>query len=445
MPKLYETTIKASYGNWDVYAGLRELIQNARDGEIQYGAKMTVEHVYRVRNKKPIGAIVITNEGITVPKEAFLTGHTTKSNRSDLIGLYGEGFKYGSLALLQQDIDIKIRNGSESWLPKIVRSKNYDAEVLAFEVHEGNKEENRFQVEVLGIDFDKWQEYKKKFLFLNEKTYPSVDVYGGKILLSPEHKGMLYVKGMWVCKNDKFNFGYDFDNAQIDRDRRMVDDPNTQAANLLAKAVQKGELVTAIYRLLSEGSEEAASFPYYLLGDEGQEKIVKKFKEQFGEDTLPVEGDDQIQELSHLGKQGVKVPYALRNILVSALGSTRDNIVKLRTSITKQYSTCDLTEEESNNLEVATRLVSEALHNLGYSTDSMSRIYVVDFVDPKLGGTYNSGDCSIRMARKRLETKAKAIRLLIHEAAHVAGGDGSKAHEQAIGDLTEFVLNKVMH
>ena len=86
-----ELSIKAAYlPGWSLYEGIRELLQNARDAEVQDDAKMSVKHVYRIRDKRPIGALVISNDGTTIPKESFLIGHTTKLGRNDLAGQYGE-------------------------------------------------------------------------------------------------------------------------------------------------------------------------------------------------------------------------------------------------------------------------------------------------------------------------------------------------------------------
>lgn len=57
---------------------------------------------------------------------------------------------------------------------------------------------------------------------------------------------------------------------------------------------------------------------------------------------------------------------------------------------------------------------------------------------PKIAkGTFNSADHSIQLSRGLLLNKAATLRVLIHEAAHIAGRDGSKEHEGAIGNLTE--------
>lgn len=435
MPKRYELSLKAGYlPGWSLFEGIRELAQNARDAEVQYGAPMKVEHVYRVRDKKHVGTLVITNEGTTIPIEAFLIGHTSKIGRSDLIGCFGEGLKFGILALLRLGLDIKIRNGDQSWNPVICRSKDYDAEVLAFDVSTGNKFENRVQIEILGVAAEDWAKIQEKFLFItppHEATVINVD--GGKVLISPQHKGQIFVKGMYVCTNSSLFYGYDTDEADIDRDRRMVSNPQEISSRLLTKALTSGKLGDKIYDLLHEGSTETSQM--WHLGEEACEQIVARFHKQYGKDAIPVEYDDQVTELGHLGVRGVMVPSTLRYILCSALGQCADNIAKLKMNARHTYQLSDLTEPEQANFTKAQEILRSALVTRNIAPQMADKIFIVDFSDAKLCGTYSEG--TIRLARHRLQKVSAVLRTMIHEAAHRAGGDGSKQHEEAIGNLTE--------
>src|SRR3990167_7582909 len=326
-----ELSIKAAYlPGWSLYEGIRELLQNARDAEVQDDAKMSVKHVYRIRDKRPIGALVISNDGTTIPKESFLIGHTTKLGRNDLAGQYGEGFKLACLVLLRLGLDIKIRNGSETWVPEISRSDKFNADVLKFDITGGHKYEDRVQIEVLGVELDQWEEIKTKFLFLNPPVEQSViNVYKGRVLIGPEHQGNLYVKGMFVCHDSALYFGYDAENADIDRDRRMISDQSELTSGLLGAALISGKLTDKVYELLHEGSREVSSL-HYFVGASEQDAIAKKFLSQYGEDALPCNDEDEVAELGHLGKRGIKVPYQLRSILQTKLGSTQENIRKMR-------------------------------------------------------------------------------------------------------------------
>lgn len=443
MPRI-ELSLKASYlPGWGRYEGMRELIQNARDAEVQDSAPMTVTHVYRTRDKRPVGAVVITNEGTTIPKEAFLIGHTTKEGRGDLIGQFGEGFKFGILALLRLGLAVKIRNGAETWVPAIARSEKFDAEVLVFDVSGGNKWEDRVSIEVLGVELDEWEKIRNNFLFLTPPTVSNtVETYDGRILLEPSQKGKLYVKGMFVCTDDQLKFGYDINSADIDRDRRMLSDKYAATSRLLNAALKAGKLTEHIYGLLQEGSKEVDSVYASWLGEDERQVITGKFLEQYGVDALPVETEAEATELGHLGKRGVKVPWNLRTILDWTLGSAQKNLKKLRMNAKHVYSEDELTERERANLSTAKGVLKTALLRLDASLDICDRITVVDFGDSKLMGTYDSSDGGVRLARTCLGTVAATLRVLIHEVAHVAGPDGSKQHEAMIGELTEAILSQ---
>jgi len=110
---------------WGLWEGVRELIQNAKDGETQLSAKMTVEH------DAATDTLTITNEGATLPHEALLLGHTTKLGDKNTIGQFGEGLKIGLLAIVRAGHAVAIRNGGESWTPVMIQSPAFGVEVLA--------------------------------------------------------------------------------------------------------------------------------------------------------------------------------------------------------------------------------------------------------------------------------------------------------------------------
>lgn len=445
--KRYWLTLKATYlPGWNLYEGIRELVQNARDAELQDSAPMKVDFCYRVRNKTPVGTVVIVNEGTTIPKEAFLIGHTSKEGRSDLIGKFGEGFKFGILALLRiPGIEIKIRNGSESWNPVIARHKDYDAEVLAFDVFEGNKHEDRVQIEIIGVAAEDWNKIQEKFLFINPPHEATVtNVYGGKVLLSPQYKGMLFVKGMYVCTKPGLFYGYDADHADIDRDRRMLSNSGEVTANLLSAACKTGKLTSKVYELLHEGSPEVSQMYAYSLGEEALADLAASFRKQYGEDALPADSDEQVTELSHLGVRGVRLPYNLNNIIAYKLGTPKENVAKLKMNAKHTFSFEELDKFEQDNFSDALEYLIRCLNSSKYDSSLVDRISIVEFSDDELLGTYCINDKSIRLARHCLKKVSTTLRVLIHEAAHEAGLDGTSQHEAAIGHLTESMLSLLL-
>lgn len=442
--KRHYLTLKATYlPGWGLYEGIRELVQNARDAEIQDDAPMKVEFVYRQRNKAPIGTVIISNDGTVIPKDAFLIGHTSKTARQDLIGKFGEGFKFGILALLRiPGIEIKIRNGNESWNPLICTHKDYESEVLAFDVAEGNKWENRVQIEIIGVSAEDWGKIQEKFLFITP-PHPSsvIKVYGGRVLLSPQHAGMLFVKGMFVCKDEKFFYGYDIDEADIDRDRRMLSNTSEVTGRLLSSAMAEGKLTEKVYELLHQGSVEASGILSYTLDEKARTAIVEAFHQQYGESAIPVDSSDQITELGHLGVRGVRLPWNLQSIICSSVGTARENLAKLKMNVKHNYLPSELLESEQAVLRKAQLVLRNVLSECNFGADIADNISVVDFNDSSVVGTYLASDKSIRVARQQLNKFSSTLRTLIGEAAHQAGPSGSKQHEMALGDLMEAAFN----
>lgn len=438
----YELSIKASYlPGWGCFEGVRELIQNARDSEVQYNAPMTVKYSVRQRNGKKTGAIIIANDGVVLPKEALLIGHTTKGGDNRLIGKFGEGLKFGVLALLRLGVEIKIRNGPEVWTPSVERSDKFNADVLVFNVTTGHKNENRIQFEVVGIDESDWSDISSKLLFIN--TYPeSVKVPDGHVLTLPQHKGQVYVKGMFVAKTESF-FGYDFDDADIDRERRMVNNLSDKTSMLLAQAVNQGVLVPKVFELMREGADEVSYLSQWRLDPKGKKSIAEMFQRE-NPGVIPVERIEQVQELESFGKRGQQVPWNLRGILESEIGTAGQQLVELRRSDRIQYSISELTQFERDNLRAVVSMVGRACQKLGDVVVSLDNIFVVDFNKTDCLGTYDPNTGNVRLSRAVLENKGKALYTLVHEVAHTHGGDGVRSHEYAIGRLMECILNEIL-
>lgn len=438
----YELSIKASYvSNWGLYPAIREFVQNSRDAEIQFGAPMTVKFSERTRKKSNVGVLVIHNQGCTLPKESLLLGHTTKADDSRTIGQWGEGYKLASLALLRLGLEVKIRNGSEVWVPRIVHSEKYNAEVLAFDVTKGNKNESRVQFEVIGIDKADWEDIRKKFLFLEQ--YPeSVEVFGGHVLTDSRCQGQLFVKGMFVAQTQS-HFGYDFKEADIDRDRRMINEFTSKTSDLLAMAVNKGELASQVFSLMQEGAEEASYISHWRLDDNARETIAKEFQ-RANPGVIPVETLAEKQELESFGKKAQQVSWNMRSILEGHLGKAGDHLQQLRRSDKKQYALNELTQTERDNFRFIVSMVGRACQKLGEVVKTLAEVLVVDFAKEDRIGAYDPNTGNIRLARSILENKPRALYTLIHEVAHTHGGDGVRSHEEAIGKIMEKILEELL-
>lgn len=422
-----ELTVKVTYlPEWGEWQGIRELIQNGRDEEVRSGKPMRVSHNGRF--------LQIFNEGSRLKHKDLLFGQTDKEDRTDLAGQFGEGLKLGTLALIRSGHNVTIRTGEEIWTPSIEHSLKFDEKVLAFTIRKG-KDVGGTRVEVSGIEPLRWSRWRERFLFLAPlEPGGAVEVPGcGSILLSPLLRRKLFVKGIYVQDGDDFLYGYDFDDIEVDRDRKMIPSFNLKwkTSWMWRMAVSSAErkfLLPKYYAALVKNSMDTSD-----LGDHAAaylpDDVVNDLKERFERDhgslAVPVTDLEQSKEVSHMGFKGVIVGQALMNALLAKSGGLDALRKKAAKSVVGVHSWHDLTPKEREVFETALEHLALAGVDL-----RVSDIEVVDFADEKLMGMFKGGKISV--ARKRLNDVSALLETLIHEHAHNHGKDGSHAHVRAI-------------
>lgn len=417
MPKI-QLTIKVSYlETWGAYEGVRELVQNAKDAEVEHDATMKVDWYN--------DTLRITNDGVTMPLKALLLGHTTKLGNSKLIGKFGEGLKLGVLALVRAGHSVKIRNGSEVWTPSIERSELFDDDVLTFNIERGRAAKDRVRVEVGGVNRMAWEKFRQCFLFLAKpKEGDVVETWRGDLLVGDAYKGRVYVKGLFVQTDPEMEFGYDLKDAELDRDRKMVDsyDLRYRTKDILLTAIaEKPELLLPFAKLLETPTTETESIGEYTAIPEAvAEKVAQDFKTKHGENAVPVASLAESKDIEHLGKKGVVVSSQLGIVLAKTLGSALTVKAKLKREVVKRYGWHELSDDERAALSEAVELINPV------EPVKLDDIEVVDFRDDKLMGQFK--DNKILVAHKHLSDPTEALRIIIHEVAHRDGNDGDKGH-----------------
>jgi hypothetical protein len=419
-----ELSIKATYlPRWSAYEGVRELVQNGRDAEVELSAPLTVRH------RKDSSTLVIENDGCTIPHEALLLGHSTKADRSDLIGQWGEGLKLGILALVRAGHAVKIRSGDEVWVPAIERSDRFNADVLVFDIAK-REPKNRVQIEVSGISADDWQTFRRAFLFLDKQLGAHVKTDNGTLLLDERHSGRVYVKGILVSTAPVLTQGYDLIEASLDRDRRMIEsyDLDWRVARIWRDAVAtRPDLVGAFGDLLAAEAADVAGFDSYRaaqLPNGVKTVLAAAFTARHGADAIPVSSLADSADVAHLGKVGVVAPKALRAVLEQTLGTVDQNKAKLATETVRVYGWHELTGVEQTNVLGALALIG------GVEPVTLADVEVADFRSEALRGLYKDGRAILSKAI--VADRNQTLATLVHEVAHRSGGDGEKAHVASI-------------
>lgn len=444
MPRI-ELTIDVNYlsniekdndSGWGLWEGLREIVQNGVDAQTEYNAPLTIDWYN--------DTVRICNEGCVLPHEALLLGYSSKRERQDLIGKWGEGLKLGILALVRAGHEVKIRSGSEVWVPSIVDSDKFKARVLAFDIAGGRKDEQRVRIEIGGITKNEWLEIKERFLFLLNRKQEEYVVapYNGELLIGDKYKGRLYVKGIFVEYKHDLAFGYNFYNANTDRDRKMVEewDFRYHAKNILFSASRdRIDVLNAVMLGLEQQKPDLAGVDEYnakSVPTEIVEHAAKKFVEQFGEHAVPVANVGESKDIEHFGKVGVVVPKGLKLVLSQKLGSFDDVKEKLAKSAIRSFGWSDLTTTQQKNLEDAMFLLSTAIPDA-----SLHDVDVVDFHNGELLGQFVNG--RVLIARRMLDDTMDALRVLVHEYAHRGGGDGDKGHVESLELIWKSIVKGI--
>lgn len=431
--KTIPLTIKTTYlSSWGAYEGIRELVQNGRDSEID-GHPLKVDwHNNTLR---------LENEGVVLPVKALLLGHTTKEGRSDQIGKFGEGLKLGVLALVRAGHTVRIRNGSEVWVPTIERSETFDEEVLTFRIEDGRKDNTRLRIEIGGITKDAWEQMKTCFLFITKpKEAQITTTYYGSLLTAPEQRGRVFVKGIFVQTDPQLHYGYDLKDAELDRDRKMVAsyDLRYNTRQILLLALNKEEsLLPTFPAMLESPTLEVESLTDSYGTSSVPEAVAKfvtdDFKKKHGEDAVPVRSLAESKDVEHLGKKGVVVSQQLGTVLAKTLGDALTVKAALKKEVLKKYGWGELADVEKESLTSAVELVNVA------EPVTIDEIDIVDFRSEDLMGQFKDG--RLLLAKKHLGDANETLATLVHEAAHRGGaGDGDHSHIARVESIWKTIV-----
>ena len=101
------TTIALDYArSWGVWEALREIYQNWVD-------EGTDEERKRLRDGR---YLIFENEG-EINRGNFVLGNSKKTGNKVYRGEFGEGFKMGAIAMLQEGRKMEIISGDRRWVP----------------------------------------------------------------------------------------------------------------------------------------------------------------------------------------------------------------------------------------------------------------------------------------------------------------------------------------
>ena len=316
--KKYELSITRNYvSSWGMEEAIRELIQNAYDQgneDIDFGN----------------GYISITNKNTSISSSTLALGTSTKRDDIDKVGCYGEGFKLALLVLLREGYNVSIYNGNKVWTPTFEHSDLFETEVLCIEETDGYGSDLTFEIN--GIPQYVIDELKDEFVGISGESYNSIPTMYGEILTDDKYKGKMFVNGLPIMQDDKFNFGYNFkpEYVRLDRDRKSINLRELYEITSLAVVYMENPDFEMVDNLIDSTSDDA----HYLrnrnidLPQDYVENYAQHLRERFGVDDKTIivncENKTVIEELKKKQKidESIKFVETPRAIYADILNRT---------------------------------------------------------------------------------------------------------------------------
>jgi hypothetical protein len=426
-------TVDVSYlPHWGIKEGLRELFQNMIDASTDSGQDFRVEYTGTT--------LKLTNPGSSMDRDALLVGATTKRDRDDQMGKWGEGLKFGAQAIVRPDLagktrSVVVRVNDETWSAKVMESPEFPGrDVLTWII---TKSPHQDAVSVSVSPPVSPAEYREvRDLFLRFQTVQrKIATWAGTVLLESKFAGKVYVKGIFVCQDENLKYGYNLTDADLDRDRRMVSQYDL-ARNLSSvwrvAVTDDPSHARKLLTMLADGCKDVEQVRWWNSG--AKEAIISAFRSQYGE-GVPVDSQEAASQLGHYGKRGIIVSKDLLKFLSGEITSADEVMKSIGESPREVFELDSLDDNEMENLLWAAGEVEQVL-----GIDVLARTSVVDFHGEDLLGMWRGSMRAVEVARKLLTDRFRTLEVLVHEFAHDYGRDGTKEHVAKIESIWREML-----
>ena len=406
-----ELSVSPDYADWGLWEALRELIQNYLDAggigrEIEYNPSD--------------GVITMVNVGARMSRSALVLGCTDKRNDNSVRGQWGEGMKIAWATLARLDRNVYVWTGTEMWAPSIAASTTFgDTNVLRVAARKMHKANDEIVVEIHYITPGEWEMVRSRILDLQElKPRTFIGGQNGRLLLSPEFKGELFVKGIYVSDlPGKWMWGYDLSSVELDRDRKIASPLSLEPeiCRLIRDLTAGGSMqANTIMGLLADETVKEGELFADWWNDQNSglfhRKVSAAFESKHGATAVPVSDDADAVNAENHGMKAVVTTKALRSVIERDKGLLSARIASLPPARSQTGVADALTAAESQMLGGAFKLVTDAIPWL-----SRDDLHVTQFVNPHELGDYRDG--KITVSRSLLQSQGMLVVVIAHEAA----------------------------
>ncbi len=316
MPK-FELSISPDYiPEWTEIDAVRELFQNALDQEKE-NPENEMSWTY---NEKGM-IFTISNKMTLLKKETLLLGSTNKNENKDLIGQFGEGYKLALLVLTRMGYPIKIFNYAEKeeWTPSIEKSRKYNKDILVINIKKirfKRVPNNNLTFVIKQFTPELFENVERSNLHIKDRG-KSVLTDQGSILFDPKHKGRIYVRGLFVCKEEEFEYGYDIkpEHIKIGRDRKLIASFDLQWVT--SQMWNSSEKPLMVIKLIEQESPEVNHVDSTYDKSGIRDTAAAEFRSKYGNRAVPVSTQEELEKImdEYPGLKPIITSRVYQNIL----------------------------------------------------------------------------------------------------------------------------------
>lgn len=352
MGSKYELTIDTNYvSDWNIAQAVRELFQNSVDSEVQNPGNTSYWKYDEDTQKLYIG-----NKYSVLNVETLLLGVSTKTNDNTTIGQFGEGYKIATVVLLRTNHPITFYNygAKEVWTTKLVKSRRFNGRLVpTFYVDKKypwqKVPDNNLTIVVENVTSEDYKLICDYILSLHTDIGDTIDCGRfGTILLNPELRGKVFVSGLYVCTNERLNYGYNIKPVflQLDRDRKTVDTFNLlwTTSRMWVENQERAEFIEMLY---GEDTPPDISYIGSLCStDSIDPTVLDKFLATYGPDAIPVTSQEDYDLVLSMGGHPVFVNKVLGDVTKSISNNFLSTAVQTKSCLDMLTEWYDELEQE---------------------------------------------------------------------------------------------------
>ena len=455
-----ELSITPTYVNWELWQGIREFIQNAKDADTKgfYGC---------VSFDQENCSLNIMTEGISLGRESLLLGSGTKKNDKTQIGGYGEGYKLAIATLLRLGKGIVIHTNKEQWIPSISYSDTFESNVISIDIvpddhPEWNTSPGYVRIEITDLSIDEWEDVEVKFLFLerstdvkgsreynfNDEVVDSIHSSEQGDIINQGHTSTpsLYVKGIYVAelpRHDEggWRYSYNLNRLAVDRDRTIYSDWDFKCEVLLiAEHFAENDPVAFMeafpVALLEEGSPSLYMMASMASRNSSCVRVFcRAFYEEYGANAFPHYMDRDEERIRLIGREPIRLNTWGSVLLCRAFGEVSELVLSHKRDST-DVDPASLSDEEFSNWEYV------IAKTRGITMREGVKFELVDFVMKGEVDAYCAEDSHlVQIGRHLLSSKKHLLAAAIRESRLVGFVTSQPEYAASIANiLAEMVV-----